>query len=187
MKKTIKKNIFISSLLFALAISITFTSCSKNNDAYKKEIETADALFKKQQYDEAKTHYVNALKLKKDEMHPTSQIGKINIFLSEIKNRSIKKDTKVKETKIVIVEPKATVKNPFVVVIASYAIESNAFAHQNKLNSNGHKTSIVKSSIGNFLISLQAFNTLTKSYNYLESLDLSDDYDIDEAWVYEIK
>ena len=72
-------------------------------------------------------------------------------------------------------------------MIASYAIASNATAHQKKLNSKGYTTSIVKSSKGNFLLSIQSFSTLTKSYNYLESLDMSDDYDIDEAWVYEIK
>ena len=182
MKNTFTKKTFIFSLLFVLAIG--FTSCSDDNTAYKKEIETADAFFKKQQYDEAKTYYLKAAKLNTEETYPTNQVAKINTIISEIK---VKLEKKVEEVKPIVTETKITVKNPYLVVIASYAIASNANAHQKRLNNKGYKTSIVKSSKGNYLLSLQAFSTLTKSYNYLESLDLSDDYDIDEAWVYEIK
>ena len=182
MKKSTKKNAFIFSLLLAFAIS--FTSCSDDNAAYKKEVETADAFFKKQQYNQAKTAYLKAAKLNKDEVYPKNQIAKINTILNDNKEKEIKPETEVKEIKVV---KEAKVANPYLVVIASYAIESNATAHQKKLNNKGYKTSIVKSSQGNFLVSLQAFSTLTKSYNYLESLDISDDYDINEAWVYKIK
>ncbi|MDG1529568.1 MAG: hypothetical protein P8I51_06715 [Polaribacter sp.] len=182
MKKSIKNNSLLFSLLFALAIS--FIACSDDNATYKKEIETADAFFKKQQYDEAKTYYLKAAKLNTEETYPTNQVAKINTIISEIK---VKLEKKVEEVKPIVTETKITVKNPYLVVIASYAIASNATAHQKKLNSKGYTTSIVKSSKGNFLLSIQSFSTLTKSYNYLESLDMSDDYDIDEAWVYEIK
>lgn len=183
MKNTFTRNTFIFSILFAFAIS--FTSCSEDTTAYKKEIETADSFFKKQQYNEAKTYYLKAAKLNKGETYPTNQIAKINTLLSEIKEKKVKPDTEVKVTKVVATKTK--IQNPFIVVIASYAIESNAKAHEKKLNNKGYKISIVKSSAGNFLVSLDAFNTLTKSYNYLESLDISEDYDINEAWVYEIK
>jgi hypothetical protein len=184
MKKSIKNNSLLFSLLFALAIS--FIACSDDNATYKKEIETADAFFKKQQYDEAKTYYLKAAKLNTEETYPTNQVAKINTILNDIKEKEAKPQVEVTEAKV-IKETKVKVTNPYIVVIASYSIESNATAHQKKLNSKGYTTSIVKSSKGNFLLSLQSFSTLTKSYNYLESLDMSDDYDIDEAWVYEIK
>ena len=188
MKTSTKKKSFIFSFLVIMLLSIAFTSCTdKTEEAYKKEIKTADALFKKQQFNEAKTYYLKAAQLKKGEAYPKGQISKINTILSEIKDKKNKKDAELKETETVVKETKIKVDKPYVVVIASYAIASNAKAHQKKLNSKGYNTTIVKSDAGNHLIGLQTFKTLTASYNYLESLDISDDYDIDEAWVYEIK
>lgn len=184
MKKSIKKNVLF--FLLFIAFTINFISCSDDNTAYKKEIETADAFFKRQQYNEAKTYYLKAVKLNKNEAYPTNQITKINIILNKIKEKEVKPQVDVAETKI-LKETNIKVDKPYVVVIASYEIASNAKAHQKKLNSKGYNTTIVKSDAGNHLISLQTFKTITASYNYLESLDTSDDYDINEAWVYKIK
>ena len=188
MKTSTKKKSFTFLFLATLLISLIFTSCSdKNQEAYNKEIKTADALFKKQQFNEAKTYYLKASQLKKDETYPKNQISKINTILSEINDKKTKEDTKNKEA--VTTTKKSEIKNkkPYVVVVASYAITSNAKAHQKKLNSKGYNTTIVKSDAGNHLIGLQTFKTLTASYNYLESLDISDDYYINEIWVYKIK
>lgn len=186
MKTTTKKINFIFSLLFVFAISATFTSCSKTNDRYNKEIKTADSLFNKQQYLESKTYYVNALKLKKGEAHPTNQIVKIDVLLSEMKDLNNKKDSEIKETEPVTVK-EVKKPNPYLVVVGSYEVESNAYARQKKLNNKGFKSSVVKSATGNFLVSIKSFNTLTKSYNYLNSIDENEDFDINEAWVYKIK
>ncbi|MDG1040763.1 MAG: SPOR domain-containing protein [Polaribacter sp.] len=186
MKIHITKKVLIFSLFIALTVS--YTACKDNNAAYQKELETADALFKKQQYNEAKNYYLKASELNTEEAYPKNQIQKINTLVAEIEAEKLKQKeaalaakAKEAETKIIVVE------KPYVVTVASYAIASNANAHQEQLNKKGYTSSIVKSNKGNFLVGLEAFDTLTKAYNYLESLGISRDYDLDKAWVYEIK
>ena len=221
MKKIFKQKSLIFSLLAVFVISITFSSCN-NNKAYDQEIKAADALFKKEQYLQSKTHYSKALTLKKGEAYPKDQIAKINTLLTQIKNEQY--NAKIKEAdaffnnkeykrakraylsasttkpnenypkqkinEIDALTAKSTVdkSKPYLVVVGSYAIESNAYAHQKKLNNQGFKSTVVKSVIGNYLVSIKSFNTLTKSYNYLDALEDGDQEEYDpEVWVYKIK
>ena len=73
------KNLFKTSfaLILFFSFSLLFTSCS-NDKEYNSEITTADSLFTNQNYTKAKTHYLKAFELKKNETYPTEQITKID-------------------------------------------------------------------------------------------------------------
>lgn len=77
MKNKNKTTRITTFLIFAVSLSLLFISCG-DNKAYNKAVSTADSLFNNQNYDEAKTHYLKALELKKDETYPTGQITKID-------------------------------------------------------------------------------------------------------------
>lgn len=88
MKKSFHK--ISSFLLILITITILFSSCNKTEIAYNKEIKTADSLFTLKQFDEAKKYYVKALNIKKGEKYPTEQIAKIDIEVTNIKEKNYK-------------------------------------------------------------------------------------------------
>ena len=167
---------------------MTLSSCGdEGKKAYAAEIQKADALFAGQKYNDAKVVYTKALELKKDEVYPTEQIKKIDELLSKAIEDSIIKSNEANEkTKTSEAETKEVKKaesKPFHIIAGSYAIKSNATAFQKSLKSKGRKSTIVRSRNGNYLVSLNSLETITKAYNYLNTLESDSDSSL---WVYRI-
>ena len=53
-------------------------------ETYDKLIATADNYFNKQEYDQAKIKYQNALKNKPDEVYPVQKLGEIEGLVSDL-------------------------------------------------------------------------------------------------------
>ncbi|WP_139958552.1 SPOR domain-containing protein [Flavicella sediminum] len=179
------KNLFqrlTFTLLFGLMISLTFSSCKDEaKEAYTVEISKADALFQEQKYADAKAIYLKASNLKKDAAYPKEQISKIDALL--VKEKEVEQSkAEVAEAEVAPKIVEAPKSQPFHIIVGSFSVQKNAIGFQKEWSSNGEKSTIVKSREGNYLISVQSFETITKAYNYLEKSSLND-----AAWVYRVK
>jgi hypothetical protein len=131
-------------------------------DSYSSKIKEADAFLGHKEYDKAKRVYLDASSIKPNEAYPKTKINEIESAIS------------VKENDLV--ESK-----PFHIIAGSYAIKTNATAFQKSILSEGRKSMIIRSSNGNYLVSLNSLETITEAYNYLSALDSDSDSTI---WVY---
>ncbi|MBI9068027.1 MAG: hypothetical protein JEZ09_12090 [Salinivirgaceae bacterium] len=131
---------------------------------YKKNITEADQLFKQEAYNEAKTAYSKASKLKTKEIYPKEQISKIDVILAEIK------------------EQKEFLANPYHIVIGCFAVEANATKLNEKLLSEGYKSRIIPMYGGKYqAVTINSFTGNTAAYNNLNSIKEKFQ---DGAWVY---
>ncbi len=216
MKNLFKKTSYTFLFLFALIISLIFSSCGDKN-GYTDQIKNADSLFKVEKFKESKVIYAKALQVKKDEIYPKEQIKKIDAILSKrledsysikikeadaflskkeyskakrayaaasvIKPNETYPKTKINEITKATAQVKVANANAYHIIAGSYAIQSNATKFQKSLTSKGRKSTIIRSRNGNYLVSLKALETITKAYNYRNTLKDASDASV---WVYKI-
>lgn len=68
-------------LLIVLTSSLLLVGCNKKNKKYTAFISTADSLFNNNEYEKAKTYFLEASKVKPEEKYPTDKIVKIDSIL----------------------------------------------------------------------------------------------------------
>jgi len=131
---------------------------------YKKELESADKLFAQESYNDAKTTYLKASKLKPNEKYPNEQISKINEVLAEIQAQQ------------------EFLNNPYHIVVGCFAVELNATRLYEKLLSEGYQSRIIPMYSGKYsAVTVNSFPKNSAAYNNLN--DIKSKF-VEGAWVY---
>lgn len=132
-------------------------------EAYKKQIKSADDLLAAKKYTDAKSAYEKASKMKPKEAYPKTKINEINVILAELKKQEEYN------------------KYPYHIVVGCFQVASNAERLNKKLLAEGHKSRIIKIANGRFdAVTVASFPTLKDSYNQLNKAKSEF---TEEAWV----
>lgn len=133
---------------------------------YIAGIQRADSLFENQNYYEAKFAYIEANKIKPEELYPMDMIADIQKLEEEAQQLKIEES------------------NPYHIIVGSFSIESNSDNMQRMLINEGYDSKILNAENGFYRVTITSHHNIHEAYNNLPTAMNAINED---AWVYHQK